>query len=626
MIALCKVLFILGTLSFAIALFMKKNIVETVPVSIMGIVAVLYICGFLGNLKIGYYIILVIVLIAFLYIVFMSVKKKTGIFQYFSLSIIIYGLFTLWVYMLNNGRMFCEWDEFTHWGFTVKIMYDSNKFSNELGSTLYFVDYLPGTALFQYFVLQCLGKFNEGFISIAQGLLVGSFMIPVCNKKIRNIKDIFQNAFAFFILFTIPIGFYSSVYSSVYVDAALGFVFAYILYNHFSTQSRDVFFYITMSLAFSFLCIIKPSGIGLMALLSAVLLCDNIYNKRYVFSDKKQFAIRGFLDFIPVIIGFLFKKAWALRLDRLGYSAHFDTGKITIKKLLNVLQGKGEEYQTETLNNFRNAFVGIDARHIAGNALIMYVLLFLAMAVILYLIKNEKKYIVLGVISSAVYLVYSIYMLCLYLFSYSQGEAVALASFNRYEYTIIMGVLMGMMMIFLAVRLDTIRFSKLFLVYTLILFIIPGQVTYWINNQDNIQNSIDFRAKYQYGEKINKKLSSKDKVYIISQDSDGLDYFILRYTLSPVHTQVRRDDQSWNDVSFSIGQLRGENDGTRRVISAEEWMQYLLDEEFNYVFLYHIDEQFISEFGGLFDSKKIEDNQLYVLDREKRILVKKKLK
>lgn len=622
MIGLCKVLLVIGIISFAIALVARKNIVETLPVGIMGIISILYFFGFLGNLKIGYYIIIAIMLISLLFILLKTIKEKHNIFQYLSIGLILYGVFALWLYEINNGRMLCEWDEFTHWGFTVKIMYDSNKFSNELGSTLYFVDYLPGTALFQYFVLQCIGKFNESFMSIAQGLLLGSFIVPLCNIKISSKKDFLRNILIFMILLTIPIGFYSSVYSSLYVDAALGFVFAYILYCHFSTTTRDIFYYVNMSLSFGFLCIIKPSGIGLMVLLVVMLLCDNIYNKRYVFSNKKQFILNGIFDIIPVLVGFIYKKAWSIRLDKLGYAAHFDTGRITIKGLLNVLQGKGEEYQSQTLKNFYNVFIGSDTKHFVNSSLIMYILLFFIMAMLLFMVKRKKNYIILGITSTAVFLVYSVYMLSLYLFSYSQVEAVALASFNRYEYTMITGILLGMMMIFLSQIANHANLSKLFLVYVCVLFMLPGQVVYWWNNDDNIQYSIDFRSKYAYGEKINKELSSDDKVYIISQDSDGLDYFVLRYTISPVHTQVRRDDQSWNDVSYSIGQPRGENDGNRRVITSEEWMQYLLDEDFNYVFLYHIDDQFISEFGGLFDDNEVTDNQLYSVDEIRKKLVK----
>jgi hypothetical protein len=353
-----------------------------------------------------------------------------------------------------------------------------------------------------------------------------------------------------------------------------------------------------------------------MVIFAIVLLADNIYNGRYNISLKKKALVHLGQDIIPVLVGFVYKKAWSLRLDALGYSAHFDTKQITLKGIFNVISGNCEEYQTQTLKNFYYRFMSVNTNHIAFSSMASYALLFIAATLLLYRISSEKRYILFGIMSIVMFMVYSAYMLVLYLFTFSASEAVNLASFDRYEYTIILGFLMGMIMIVLAINKEK-RMSSLIIMYACILFIIPEDITYYFERNADIQSTVAARACYEYGEEVAQLLSSDDKVYIISQESDGYDYFVLRYILSPVHTQVRLDNQGWKDVSWYLGEPRGVNDDRRRNITPEDWVQYLMDEDFDYVLLYHVDEQFISEYSSAFEGDEIGDNRLYYVDRTK---------
>lgn len=622
MLSLIELLALMFVLSMGLAVTFKNRIEKMLPISVMVIVLIMYISGYMRNLKIGFYGVLVITVIAAVYTIYYIIKNKREVLKYLSPYALYYILFAAWLYIRFSGRMINEWDEFTHWGFTTKVMFDSNMFSNELGSTIYFVDYLPGTALFQYFAMQFEGVLREDLMSIAQGLFIFSFIMPILGELKVGIKQAVSSALILFTAFIIPMGFYPNVYYSLYVDAALGVVFAYIMYQCLKEEKYDIFYYVKVSLACGTLCIIKPSGIGLMAIAAIIVLADNVAKGRYKEFIKSKNYIKLIFDVIPFVIGFIYKKMWAIRLDKLGYNAHFDTKRITISGVIDIFTGGGEEYQQTTVTNFIRSFVGSNYVTYNFSSLICYIFLFVAAILILYTLQrgSKKRFIVLGITTSGAYLLYSFYMLLLYLFTYSPSEAVNLASFRRYEYTVILGICFGLLLWLLHIlsTQEEQRYNFYFIVMMSLFFILPEGTVVQVMNKGEIDYSINFRQNYSFADRVRESLSDKDKVYIISQGTDGFDYFILRYTLSPVHTQTRADDQGWWEVSWNIGQDNGTG-SSRREITDEEWMDYLIAEGYNYVLLYKIDDQFIEEFGQLFNQVP-EGNQLYKINYENETL------
>lgn len=613
MLAVIKLLLIIALMALGMGIIFKQRIEKTIPVSVMLIVLLMYVSGYMGNLKIGFISVLVVTGLIVIYAVKLVISDKHIIKSVLSPYAAYYLVFAAWMYIRFSGKMLNEWDEFTHWGFSTKVMYDSDMFSNFAGSTIYFVDYLPGNALFQYFLLQLGGCYREDLMIIAQGLYIFAFMMPILGELKIGKKEIFSSIPIAFLMYVLPMGFYPTAYSSLYVDATLAVIFGYVLFQALREQEYDLFFYVKMSLGLGTLCITKPSGIGLLVIAAIIIFADNIAKGRYKGFIQGKSYIRLLLDIIPFVIGFIYKKAWAIRLDKLGYLAHFDTGKITVDGTIDILQGGGEAYQQQTLQNFIHRYIASNLTTYNLSALVWYVILFVVIVMATYMVSQNgaKRYITLGIVSSASFILYSFYMLLLYLFTYSPGEAVALASFDRYEYTIIMGIIIGLMgwLIHKMCNSDRVMCSGFIVVALLTVFVVPNNITISVMNDAEIEHSISMRSSYSFGEKIRDNLTDKDKVYIISQGSDGLDYFVLRYTLSPVHTQTRLDHQGWWEVSWNIGQENGQG-LSRRVISDTEWINYLIEEKFDYVLLYKVDDQFRQEFGVLFDANP-DNNQLY---------------
>ncbi|MGN0378734.1 MAG: hypothetical protein ACI4EU_04010 [Butyrivibrio sp.] len=623
MLALVGIIIIVMTIALGFAVLFKVRVEKTIPVSVMAIVFIMYVSGFCRNLKFGFYVVLVCSFLALFYMIIIFLKNRQRVVSVLSPYLLYYVLFAIWLYLNFSKRMLNEWDEFSHWGLTVKAMFNSNMFSNEPGSTIYFVDYPPGTALFQYFAMQVKGEFSEGFISIAQGMLIFSFMMPVLGELRINRKNILISLFSVLCLFILPIGFYTTVYSSLYVDAALAVIFGYIVFNCLKEKEYNFFYYFNLALACGTLCITKTSGIGLMVLAGIVVFIDNFITGRYKKLCFKEKIIRLVLDIVPFIIGAIYNAAWKIRLNALGYEAHFDTKRITFKGIIDVFSGNGEAYQQTTLSNFKQTFFGFNITTIRIGSFFSYILIFIVLVLAIYLIKaeNKKRFIALGTSTIVVYLIYSFYMLLLYLFTFSSGEAERLASFDRYEYTMILGIIEALVCFLLYCLIHSEKKAVLFAcLLVCIMFIVPNDIVLHLYDKQEIEREHNLRKQYEtIGNSVREQLDDKDKVYIISQNSDGYNFFVLRYTLSPIHTQIRDNDEKWEDVSWNIGQPNNKG-AHRRIITSDEWINYLISEEFDYVLLFNVDNQFIEEFGDLFE-QEIDSGQLYLVDEEKRKLV-----
>ena len=83
----------------------------------------------------------------------------------------------------------------------------------------------------------------------------------------------------------------------------------------------------------------------------------------------------------------------------------------------------------------------------------------------------------------------------------------------------------------------------------------------------------------------------------------GLDYYVLLYNFTPVHTQP------WGRM-WSLGKPYSPDDQWTANISVDEWSKKL--EGFTYVYLYSVDDRFINDYGQLFENKNdIKNKNIY---------------
>lgn len=97
----------------------------------------------------------------------------------------------------------------------------------------------------------------------------------------------------------------------------------------------------------------------------------------------------------------------------------------------------------------------------------------------------------------------------------------------------------------------------------------------------------------------------KDIVAVIVQNDSGFFYWVTKYELTPV--------QAVTPIGSSIGKPYDTPDGATIDCTQEEWLTALKDAGCDYLYLYRIDDQFIDQYGDMFEENP-QSQTMYRID------------
>lgn len=288
---------------------LKKNFEDALPVSIGGIIFLQFFLGLLGNLALGFW--LVIFLTFILYAITFVFLLRRGLPLLRSLKCVLAskgfwiftGIYVGLVYALSTLTMRYG-DEGSHWGPVVMVMTLLNDFGTNPLANLPFGNYVPGMSIFQYyiekiyFILNGTEKFGDCYLYIAYHTLTAAYLTPlICKLKISKK---FDNCIMVVSFMLIPLIFYRgdifNLYQILQVDAAVGLLSGYalamILVN---AEEHNGTINIYMLSVCSVLSIIKTSGL----LFSVIIMCT------YIFCERTSNCLRSNSHKIYSCISFL---------------------------------------------------------------------------------------------------------------------------------------------------------------------------------------------------------------------------------------------------------------------------------------------------------------------------------
>jgi hypothetical protein len=183
-----------------------------------------------------------------------------------------------------------------------------------------------------------------------------------------------------------------------------------------------------------------------------------------------------------------------------------------------------------------------------------------------------------------------------YLIVFSPGEGVGNSSYERYVFTYFLGVLFYFNFKFVqqiyssSARFELSMFSSVWIVF-LMFQSSPAHFLSYVNNPSAASNN--FMSQFNDQRKMIKdmKLTVEDDVWIISQHTQGFEYYFLKYELLPA---------SVGPVPWSIGSTYSEGDiWTDPKITAEKWNDLL--DEYDFVYVNKATESYIKDFGSLYE-------------------------
>lgn len=612
---------LLVSASIALAYLMKYRFEQAIPVACLAMIAILYMCGLAKILVLGVYIIIALGIAATVFLITIafkrSVKRSYWFDKVFTPGFAVFSLFYILICWMHRGRLLNEWMEFSHWGLVVKNMYIFDAFGNIPEATTMYRGYPPASSLFQYLWAKVYGVFQEPNLYRSMNILILSLVIPIF-KKI-SWKQTHLIAWIVVIVFILPMTFFSTIYINLCVDALLGIMLAYILYIYFTTDHWTMPAVINLALAMFVLPLIKASGFGLAIIASLIIIFDIFAYRRKQTDLKTRFKTNHnnyTLALVSFITPFIANYSWKIYLSQTNTVETWDKiSQFSFSTVLAFFKHEGEMYQYQTLKNFVEALLKTPLTSANYDlSYVLWILIFIVLALpIIHLCKKEyspKRMIIYFAGISLGGMIYTMSVAILYMFIFTQREALLLASYERYMNPYPLACLLLLTYFFIdgMSENETLRCLNkkwkqsvcLLLVATLLCSLVSYKsikTTFSRSEINRTQIARDNRIKIN---RIIPMLDTNiDTIYYINQNTTKYEWLVAQYIMTPVKFYGGGSDV----LAFggSIGTPYAEDDIWTENITCDEWVERLKN-HCTYVYLANIDDKFIAEFGSAFEN------------------------
>lgn len=587
-------------IAILIMLMTKKHFAEVCLPVISLIVLIIYLFGTTGKLVQGVYFIYGLAAMSFIAIVVIVMLKKVSLKTLFEYDLLLFLLGSLFIYIFTFSMRVCAGDEFTHWGSVVKNMIFTNTLSYDSKNWLYFPEYLPGTAIIEYlFCYNGSHILQEANIYRGMDIMLLAAYLPIFSFCKR--KGLFViNAISICILLLVPLFFMPKTWLILQVDSLLLVLFANILLA-VRFMKDDYFKIIYLCAAFSLLVLVKESGVGFAAFILIYALIYKIINQQ---KDKKWLILySAIMVMLTYSWNVLTKLHNAVSVNKQSQS------NINIKNILLLFSGQGEEWQYETIKRFLHKF--LEPTYGSGGIFLIFALLMLLFPLIIKGISKKYDTMKLDMLINGIsFVAYSTYLLFIYAFVFTRAEGLEVSSFGRY-----MGTFIGAWLLYyvaltcMYLKEESIK-KNVYVVSAFIIGICLMMPIYDISSSfvpvwgGTATTGRLLRENYADSEEFAKYLNTEeDRVYIVSQFAERysvsyVDYWVTRYNIAPTKTNEFR--------SYSFGNTNNEKDVNHVEMDVKEWERLLMDDEYSYVYIYAVDDEFVKEYGGLFEENKVE--------------------
>lgn len=572
---------ILITFATTLSIEFKKRIEETMPISIVSIVLIIFLAGLVNNLKIGAIIVQILTILQLIFILITILKKdKDGIKEVLrrilTPGLLIYTLLFILNVLINQGRIFEDYDEFNHWAVIIKNMFIYNTYGTNPETIVRFNEYPPFTAVFQYLFLAIQKVYREDTIIIAQNVLYLSIIIPI-TKKIKWNKSALRIITVTPLIVFMPMILYKNFFLNILVDGILGIMLAYTIYSAYEDDS-SIFKTLKILAGTIMLCLTKTSGLGLAVLALIVILIKIIIDRK---KDKSKFksSIKSLI--VICVITAILTSIWYIKVNNAQKRWDFS-------KYVNAEEDR--QNSSDILKSFTmSVFMRQD---ITTKQLTVFAVMVLLIGLQIYSIKKVKNknftyYAIAMLVSIPIYL---ISLAITYMTIFENIEGTMLTCFDRYTSTILLATLC-----FNAFAMFDIKtkFSiELIVIASIIITLMPidNIYTQYIRGKNYVKTSNTNRDIYTKIEKYKDKLNANDKILYMAGDKANIEYLkaMNEYVMMPVKIQ--------NMISGNYE-------------SAEKFKKVI--ERYDYVFVYRTNTDTVDNIKECFEGGKIQRDTLY---------------
>lgn len=440
-------------------------------------------------------------------------------------------------FLVSNAH-FLHYDNFSHWATVVKSMLLNDRMPNFQDSLIMFQSYPLGSSVFIYYVCKVIGD-TDACLIFGQLLMLISYLLPL----IAFVKKRIAWAGIIVLLFTVTaltcnISIYDLLVDTLMPLAALA-LFCIIEYELGEGNKTNVVRAIWLTAPISiFLMQVKNSGI----FFCIVAWVYFIVKLNYTQLSKKECSrftsyFAGMGIFLPLVTVFL----WGRHVD-LVYSAGDASKHAMSIENYEVILGE------KTLEDIKSIASQIIARLFDihdVSFIIMVIITVMLLVLILFSIHAKDKKSAVNLVRKLgfIYLIFALYVIsvfAMYVFSMPIGEALVLASYDRYMLS--MDIFCLGIAVSYALSTENVQHEK-FIVPILIgcmaLTILPfkGNLSTLIKKQDYTST-----IRYSFQQLIHDVPPEGSYLLYCSGENAGYTYFLSRYELWSVNISLETAD------------------------------------------------------------------------------------
>ncbi|MRS90031.1 hypothetical protein GJV04_08270 [Enterobacteriaceae bacterium RIT714] len=430
---------------------------------------------------------------------------------------------------VKSDFLFTDWDEFSFWGASIKIISITNSLydgKSALSDT--FKAYPPLQQLIQYYFVYASG-WGEAAVLRAHNIFIYSALLFSASTIIR--KDVMMSALAFVSASTF-IYFFKYDIGHVLVDQLLGVVFLASLCSAVSDEERDRRFILPITLFM--LPLIKQIGLvfGLFSLGSMFVF--------YIFNQNEDFKTKAIYITKITVIGILLLiiafKSWSFYMSSVGVTPVFSKSG-PIDWASDVMQSKISYTIAELQRRVTNPLYFSFASYHFMPVTIFYTGVFLSIPIALLSKGRRLQTSAITVILPLMFIAYISFLVYCYIAFFSEYEARRLASFERYAGSFLLA--WSAFMFFTLIDRSWCGFNHLTSLISIaaVAILIYGVTGYYKLDLQKIRPEVKKAILRKDVERLSNivwpKLKTGDSVYFIAQDTKGLEKLAFSYEMQP---------------------------------------------------------------------------------------------
>lgn len=518
------------------------------PIFILSSVGiVVFVSGLLNVMQVT----TVLITLLALGVLIQSLYKKTFHLEFSTGILYFFGLVLYFTIMLR-GNTFIHYDDFSHWGLVAREISLTDQFPNFESTLISFQSYPTGSAAFIYFVSEILGS-SEGIYLFAQSTLliasITSFFSFFKKNKLINLVLILGATIFFLKVYVTPL--------VLLVDTLiplLGLAAAAIISYYGKEENIKQAFLVTLPIL-SFLMVIKNSSI-FFVLLNVILLSYFTFKKIGFHKNAIIISVTSFL--IPYSFLYLWNQHVKYAFPS-GLEAKHSVSLTNFDSIFNSKTVQDIEYINSEFFKRMTNITYTDVK------IIVFLLVFLILVIIIKTalkikLSNKLSEYKLTFIIIGIYGLYQASLWAMYLLTMPLGEALILAGYTRYSYTIII-FLYGLTLFYFVTLFQDKRYDigRLKLVKYITLFsliVVPIMIR---TKPENIGTLFTYEFReLSVREKLNQVLEGYDvpqeeTIYLYISDNPelnngGILKYVAKYELRS--TKINVIDQDELNVSI----------------------------------------------------------------------------